>query len=84
MAWRATRVEVEDLELRVRSAACGWRLDCALSGQPLMFLSGAKAEAKAHALAQVLAASGRVARVVVQDRRGLVVGTTRYVPEDGA
>lgn len=68
----------EDLQLRVRPAAGGWRVDCVLTGSPLMFLSGAKAEAKAHALAQVVAATGRDARVVVLDRREQVVGSTRY------
>jgi hypothetical protein len=55
----------------------GWSVICALS-QPLMFISGAKAEEKARSLGQVLAKLGHDARVLVHDRSQALVATIRY------
>ena len=56
----------------------GWKVMCSITGQPLMFSSGAKAEEKARSLAEVFANSGQDARVVVHDRRNTLIGTVRY------
>jgi len=62
----------------------GWRVECDLAGQPLMFLSGARAEAQAKALAAGLAKSGYDAHVVIRDRSDALVGATRYFSQSGA
>jgi hypothetical protein len=56
----------------------GWLIDCSAGLEPLVFGSGAKAEAHAHALASRIARTGADARVLVHDRRHRLVGTTRY------
>ena len=62
----------------VRPADGGWQVDSAFAGAPLMFLSGAKAEAAAHTLAQRLQRGGATAEVVIEDRLSQVVGARRY------
>lgn len=56
----------------------GWSLRTALSDAPLMFLSGAKAEAEAKALAARIAAAGQDTRVLIHDRSEALVATFRY------
>lgn len=56
----------------------GWRLEAAVCGQALMFLSGACAERQARALARRLAGLGYDMRVEVRDRRNAVAGRFRY------
>ena len=56
----------------------GWRLEAAVCGQALMFLSGASAERQARALARRLAGLGYDMRVEVRDRRNAVAGRFRY------
>jgi hypothetical protein len=56
----------------------GWTVQCDGGMQPLMFLSGALAEEHARALAQCLTRTGDDAEVVIQDRRHMLVGATRY------
>lgn len=73
---------MEDLTLCVQAAPGGWRIACPVGGLSLMFLSGAEAEAKAHAFAERLSASGRDVRVVIEDRHGRVAGATRYFSAD--
>ncbi|HEX7885550.1 MAG TPA: hypothetical protein VF474_06195 [Phenylobacterium sp.] len=68
---------MEDVVLRVRPAASGWLVE-ARDLEPLMFLSGAKAEAQAHALARCMAGAGNDAEVVVHDRTEKIVGAARY------
>lgn len=65
------------MRLDVRPMEAGWRVDVEHC-EPLVFLSGAAAEAGAHALATRLATSGSDVRVVVHDRLSQVVGTRRY------
>jgi hypothetical protein len=55
----------------------GWSVRCDES-QPLMFLSGARAEEQARALARCLARGGEDAQVVVHDRTSALVGSTLY------
>ena len=63
----------------VRPAHGGWKVETAVSDAPLMFLSGAKAEVAAHALARRIARRGGAdAQVVVEDRARQVVGAKRY------
>ena len=56
----------------------GWRMEAAICGQALMFLSGACAERQARALARKLAQLGYDMRVEVRDRRNAVAGSFRY------
>lgn len=62
----------------VRPAEVGWRVESAFAGAPQLFLSGAKAEAAAHALARRLQRGGATAEVVIEDRLSQVVGARRY------
>jgi hypothetical protein len=71
-----------DVNLKVRPSGPGWQLESDANTQPMMFLSGAKAEAQAHALAKRMAASGADARVTVQDRGEQVVGATEYPADE--
>ena len=61
----------------------GWRVHSPFDDTPLMFLSGAKAEEKAKALAERLAAAGRDARVLIHDRTEALIGTWRYFAAEG-
>ncbi|WP_374472191.1 hypothetical protein [Phenylobacterium sp.] len=74
---------MEDIRLHVRPAGDGWLVDAAGAVEPLMFRSGGRAEAQAHALARTLAQTGLAARVLVHDRAQQVVGSTVYAPEAG-
>ena len=56
----------------------GWRVEAALCGQALMFLSGACAERQARALARRLAGAGYDMHLEVRDRRNAVAGSFRY------
>lgn len=67
-----------DHRISVMPVEGGWSVLSPLNDTPLMFLSGAKAEAKAKALAEQLAAAGSDARVLVHDRTQALVGTWRY------
>ncbi|WP_340644396.1 hypothetical protein [Phenylobacterium sp.] len=60
----------------------GWRVLSPFDDTPLMFLSGAKAEEKAKALAERLAATGHDARVLIHDRTQALIGTWRYFADD--
>ncbi|WP_395671709.1 hypothetical protein [Phenylobacterium sp.] len=48
--------------------------------QPLMFLSGRRAEEHARQLARALTRSGDQASVVIHDRSEAFVGAARYAP----
>jgi hypothetical protein len=61
----------------------GWTVDCSLSGQPLMFLSGARAEEKARSLAICLAGMGQDVRVVVHDRMKTPIGAILFSASEG-
>jgi cell division protein FtsZ len=56
----------------------GWTVRCDEDMQPLMFLSGARAEEHARTLAQRFAGMGDDAEVVIHDRQDTLVGATRY------
>lgn len=60
----------------------GWAVTSSLSDQPMMFLSGAQAEAKARSLAKLIAGAGGDAQVIVHDRRNALVGAVRYFAAD--
>lgn len=72
---------MDAIRLHVRPAGDGWLVDAAGAVEPLVFASGGRAEAQAHALARTLARSGQAARVLVHDRAHRVVGTTVYPPD---
>jgi hypothetical protein len=60
----------------------GWSLACDEAGlEPMMFLSGARAEAHARALARRLSAAGGEVQLTVCDRSRAVVGSTHYYPD---
>jgi hypothetical protein len=69
--------------VKVRPVGAAWVVDGAEGLQPLLFLSGAKAEAQAHALARCIAVVGGDARVAIHDRAEQLVGTVRYFAEEG-
>ena len=56
----------------------GWSLRCSLSDEDQMFLSGARAEESARAMAIRLAQSGTNVEVIVHDLHGAIAGRTRY------
>ncbi len=70
--------ELPDQRISVLPVEGGWSVQSALSGGPLMFLSGSKAEEKAKALAERIAAAGRDAQVLIHDRSKALVATVRY------
>jgi hypothetical protein len=72
-----------DALVKVRPMGAAWVVESAERLEPLLFLSGAKAEAQAHAIARSIARTGGDARVAVHDRAQQLVGTVRYFAEDG-
>jgi hypothetical protein len=58
----------------------GWALDCDAIRAPMMFLSGARAEAHARALALRLSQAGDDVELTVRDRACVVVGLAHYSP----
>jgi hypothetical protein len=56
----------------------GWSLACDCGLQPMLFLSGGRAEAHARALARRLSEAGGEVRVTVRDRSRAVVGQALY------
>jgi len=72
-----------DRTILVAPVEGGWSVRCDDGLQPLMFLSGARAEEQARALARCFARNGGDAQVVVHDRASALVGSTRYVGAAG-
>jgi hypothetical protein len=66
--------------ITVRPVPGGWRVSLD-DLQPLMFLSGHKAEQHAHDLAGRLSELGDDARVLIHDRSSALVGAQRYFGE---
>jgi hypothetical protein len=56
----------------------GWSVACDAVREPMMFLSGARAEAQARALAQRLSDAGEDVQLTVRDRAHTLVGSARY------
>lgn len=71
-----------DALVNVRPIGGAWVVEGAERLQPLLFLSGAKAEAQAHAIARSIARTGGDARVAIHDRAEQLVGTVRYFADD--
>ena len=69
---------VNEVALIVHPVDGGWSVDCAALWPPLMFLSGSKAEQKAHELANSVRLTGCDVRVEVQDRAAQTAGVTWY------
>jgi len=59
----------------------GWALDCDAIQAPMLFLSGARAEAHARALATRLSEAGDDVELIVRDRACVVVGLARYAAQ---
>ncbi|MEO8115763.1 MAG: hypothetical protein ABI655_15345 [Phenylobacterium sp.] len=56
----------------------GWAVRFDYSLQPMMFLSGGRAEAQARAMAAVMNSLGHAAEVRVHDRSGRLAGQSSY------
>jgi hypothetical protein len=56
----------------------GWSVECSMTGQPLFFLSGAKAEENARKLGACIAELGQDVRVMIHARDSALVGTRTY------
>jgi hypothetical protein len=67
-----------DCQISVVAMADTWSIQSAMISDPLMFVSGTKAEEKARSLAQLIAMMGRDVRVLVHDRNQALAGTWRY------
>ena len=65
-------------QIAVSPVAGGWSLAVDGGLEPMMFLSGARAEAQARALAQRLSEAGGDVEVTVRDRSRALVGSTVY------
>jgi hypothetical protein len=65
----------------VHAVQGGWEVDCSFSASPLMFLSGAVAEAKARTLAACAAAEGFDVTMEVHDQRDHIVATLHFYAE---
>jgi hypothetical protein len=74
-------VDAQDQLISVVPVEGGWSVQCALTGQSLLFLSGARAEENARSLATCIARLGYDTRVVVHDRRNVMIGSLRYFAE---
>jgi hypothetical protein len=73
---------VGELTVCVAAVWGGWSVQCDAIDHPLMFLSGAKAEAKAHDLGRRLAVLGRTTRVTIHDRNHVPLVTAVYFADD--
>ena len=56
----------------------GWCVEMCGRLEPILFLSGARAETAARRMAQCVAELGRDARIHVHDRQDLVIGDLHY------
>jgi len=62
----------------------GWTVRCEGETQPLLFLSGRRAEEHARNLARALSRTGDEALVCIHDRSEALVGAARYTARDSA
>lgn len=62
----------------------GWAIASDANAEPLMFLSGARAEAAACVLARATASAGLGAEVIIHDRNGKLAGSHRFRANSGA
>ena len=74
---------MDEIMMTVRTVDGGWIVEGATGLEPLLFRSGAKAEAQAHRLARCLARTQRDARITVLDRNAQLLGTAWYFAEAG-
>jgi hypothetical protein len=68
----------EDFKITVGPVDGGWSVRCDHNLEPVMFLSGGRAEQYAKALAMRMSRAGRSAQVLVHDRTLALVGASRY------
>jgi hypothetical protein len=64
--------------VKVSRSGGGWIVASDGNLEPLLFLSGARAEAQAHLLARSLASAGTSVSVAVHDRADQLVGRHSY------
>ncbi len=62
----------------VTPAAGGWTVRQLPDGEPMMFLSGGRAEAAAVRLAASWWSTGEPAQILIHDRQGRLVGERRF------
>ncbi|HEY9219024.1 MAG TPA: hypothetical protein VIO94_13310 [Phenylobacterium sp.] len=67
--------------ITVKPVQGGWAVEAGLSAYPLVFLSGGQAERKARQLAEVVAAHGHDAEVLIHDRQSAPIGAFLYRAE---
>jgi hypothetical protein len=68
------------VDITVGPVAGGWAVVCDQISEPMVFLSGGRAEAQARALARSLSQAGKHVSLKVHDRAQALVGATRYHP----
>jgi hypothetical protein len=73
-----------EFSVQVTPADGGWAVHCTALQEPLMFLSGRRAEDQARRLASCLAGLGRAVRMEIQDRSGRTIGVLTYGVPRGA
>jgi len=64
-------------QIAVEPVAGGWSV-VSDGREPMMFLSGARAEAQARALARRLSEAGEDVELIIRDRSRTVAGAARY------
>jgi len=64
--------------IRVGPVSGGWSVHCSVTGNTLMFSSGAQAERAARSLGACLARVGHDVQMSVHDRYENLVGTAHY------
>ena len=64
--------------IRVAPVSGGWSVHCSVTGNALMFASGAQAEQAARSLGACLARLGHDVQMSVHDRHEILVGTAHY------
>ena len=71
---------MDQVELSVRPAEVGWKIESSDGLEPQLFLSGGRAERSARALARLLARAGKAVRLVIEDRASRIVSQELFEP----
>jgi hypothetical protein len=65
-------------QIRVKPCGDGWTVECDEVGQPILFITGGRAEHHARAMAAAMAKAGCDVRLLICDRKGDVVAIGRH------
>ena len=71
-------LDPQDIIYTVNPVTGGWTVRQLPDGEPLMFLSGGRAEAAAVRLATSWWQTGAPAQILIHDRQGRLVGERRF------